>query len=175
MTEDQSHTPLAYFITLTTYGTWLHGDHRGSVDRLWHHTFDTPRIAPNAKLYVCMQEETRYRTVVFNQHQRQIVMKAMQNTCHYYQWHLYAIHVRSNHVHIIVSAKDKPEKVMNQLKAYASRSLNQINPVKQKYWVRHGSTRYIWSESFLFPAMQYVIDQQGERMACYYESWYATA
>ena len=25
--------PLAYFLTFTTYGTWLHGDGRGSVDR----------------------------------------------------------------------------------------------------------------------------------------------
>ncbi|HEX9659180.1 MAG TPA: hypothetical protein VGA18_02730, partial [Rhodothermales bacterium] len=24
--------PLAYLITFTTYGTWLHGDERGSVD-----------------------------------------------------------------------------------------------------------------------------------------------
>jgi hypothetical protein len=24
-------TPLAYFITLRTYGTWLHGDDRGTV------------------------------------------------------------------------------------------------------------------------------------------------
>ena len=23
--------PLAYFITFTTYGTWLHGDSRGSM------------------------------------------------------------------------------------------------------------------------------------------------
>ena len=25
--------PLAYFITFTCYGNWLHGDERGSVDR----------------------------------------------------------------------------------------------------------------------------------------------
>jgi hypothetical protein len=28
-----SHAPLAYLITCRTYGTWLHGDERGSVDR----------------------------------------------------------------------------------------------------------------------------------------------
>ncbi len=26
-------SPLAYFITFSTYGTWLHGDDRGSVQR----------------------------------------------------------------------------------------------------------------------------------------------
>lgn len=25
--------PLAYFISITCYGTWLHGDQRGSIDR----------------------------------------------------------------------------------------------------------------------------------------------
>jgi hypothetical protein len=31
-TED---IPLAYLISFRAYGTWLHGDRRGSVDRLW--------------------------------------------------------------------------------------------------------------------------------------------
>jgi hypothetical protein len=30
---NDSDTPLAYFITFRAYGTWLHGDKRGSVDR----------------------------------------------------------------------------------------------------------------------------------------------
>ena len=33
--------PLAYLITFRTYGTWLHGDARGSVDRE-HNVFGTP-------------------------------------------------------------------------------------------------------------------------------------
>lgn len=32
---------LAYFITFTTYGTWLHGSAKGSVDAD-HNTYDTP-------------------------------------------------------------------------------------------------------------------------------------
>ena len=29
--------PLAYLITFRSYGTWLHGDKRGSVDRFHNH------------------------------------------------------------------------------------------------------------------------------------------
>ena len=43
-TED--HTPLAFFITFRTYGTWLHGDPRGSVDRQ-HNRYGTPYLPPN--------------------------------------------------------------------------------------------------------------------------------
>ena len=32
---------LAYFSTFRTYGTWLHGDDRGSTDRS-HSDWDTP-------------------------------------------------------------------------------------------------------------------------------------
>ncbi len=38
-------TPLAYFITFTCCGTWLHGDERGSVDRE-HNTPGTPVLEP---------------------------------------------------------------------------------------------------------------------------------
>ena len=30
---NDNEAPLAYLITVRTYGTWLHGDDRGSVDR----------------------------------------------------------------------------------------------------------------------------------------------
>ncbi|MEP7214250.1 MAG: hypothetical protein ABI791_14320 [Acidobacteriota bacterium] len=31
--QNDTDTPLAYLITIRMYGTWLHGDERGSVDR----------------------------------------------------------------------------------------------------------------------------------------------
>src|SRR5437868_339150 len=40
--------PLAYFLTFRCYGTWLHGDGRGSVDAL-HNVPGTPRMAPNGR------------------------------------------------------------------------------------------------------------------------------
>ncbi len=40
---NDEHIPLAYFITFRCYGTWLHGDRRGSVDR-FHNIYGTPRL-----------------------------------------------------------------------------------------------------------------------------------
>lgn len=42
------HIPMAYLVTFRAYGTWLHGDKRGSVDR-FHNRFGTPRIAHNER------------------------------------------------------------------------------------------------------------------------------
>jgi hypothetical protein len=41
-----SAAPLAYLITFNTYGSWLHGDRRGSVDR-FHNRYGTPRVGAN--------------------------------------------------------------------------------------------------------------------------------
>ena len=47
---DTIEFPLAYLITIRSYGTWLHGDERGSMDRHEHHRYGFPKIAPNQVL-----------------------------------------------------------------------------------------------------------------------------
>jgi hypothetical protein len=42
--QDRS-TPLAYLITIRSYGTWLHGDERGSMDRREYNQYGDPAIA----------------------------------------------------------------------------------------------------------------------------------
>src|SRR5437899_2252040 len=42
------HTPTAYLITFRIYGTWPHGDNRGSVDR-FHKGYGTPMLPANAQ------------------------------------------------------------------------------------------------------------------------------
>ena len=39
----------AYLITFRCYGTWLHGDDRGSVDRRFYNRVGTPRITPDSE------------------------------------------------------------------------------------------------------------------------------
>jgi hypothetical protein len=40
--------PLAYLITFRCYGTWLHGDERGSIDR-FHNRYKSPYVPPNER------------------------------------------------------------------------------------------------------------------------------
>ncbi len=42
----EARIPLGYHITFRCYGTWLHGDERGSVDR-FHNRYGSPLISPN--------------------------------------------------------------------------------------------------------------------------------
>ena len=56
-----------------------------------------------------------------------MVLAAIQRHCAYREWNLLAAHAQSNHVHIIVEAETRPERIMNEFKSYASRELNHVS------------------------------------------------
>jgi REP element-mobilizing transposase RayT len=101
--------------------------------------------------------------------QRYITLMAMREVSQYKRWRLLAAQVRSSHVHAVVDADVAPEQVMNAFKAYASRALNVAYPGQKGRirWTRHGSTRHLWSREKIDAAVCYVIEKQGEPMACY--------
>lgn len=100
---------------------------------------------------------------------RAAVLAAIRKHCAHRGWNLLAAHVRSNHVHAIVEAETPPERIMNEFKAYASRELNRSGSdgTSRKRWARHGSTRWLWKDEDVRQALQYVIDEQGQRMALF--------
>ncbi|HEU5233035.1 MAG TPA: hypothetical protein VFU50_09255 [Terriglobales bacterium] len=64
--------PLAYLIIFRSYGTWLHGDPRGSVDR-FHNQYGTPVFPPNAARLVQTEVRLKRVPVVLTAVQRQSV------------------------------------------------------------------------------------------------------
>lgn len=45
---NDDHTPLGYLLTFRSYGTWLHGDKRGSVDRC-QKRYGSPMLPPSER------------------------------------------------------------------------------------------------------------------------------
>ncbi len=159
--------PGAYFITFTTYGTWLPGDERSFVDRE-HNRPDEPRLVPDPERRRAAEQQLKHPPLVFDVAQRQRVLEAILEVCRYRGWWAHAVHVRTNHVHVVVSAAAKPEKVMNDFKSYATRGLRQSGLLAVKVdpvWTEHGSTRYLWNDAQFYGALTYVRDEQGERVA----------
>ena len=95
-----------------------------------------------------------------------MVLASIQKHCAHRGWKLLAAHVRSNHVHIVVEAEARPERIMNELKSYASRELNRLgrDGPDRKRWARHGSTRWLWKHEEVAHALQYVVEEHGEPM-----------
>jgi REP element-mobilizing transposase RayT len=100
---------------------------------------------------------------------REAVLAALVERCTDRRWSLLAAHVRTNHVHIVVEAEVRPERIMNDLKSYASRCLNRLglDDPAPKRWTRHGSTRWLWKVQNVSAAIRYVVDQQGDPMAVF--------
>ena len=160
--------PQAYLVTFSCYGARVHGDERGSVDRE-HSAPGTPYLdaAPGREhVERRLMRSAPYR---LDSARRDIVLKAVIETCRYRQWGLHAAHVRTTHVHAVVSSTTDRDTVLRDLKAYASRALNTEIPQEKdrKKWARHGSAPALWTDDQVVQAIYYVLQAQGSPMAVY--------
>ena len=162
---DDNEFPLAYLITFRCYGTWLHGDARGSMDRR-HNTYGTTKIAANPRLESSDYRQVDHPPITLDPRHRQVVEKAVREVCEHRKYTLRAINVRTNHVHTVVTAMQKPEPVLDSFKSYATRALrrNGLLSATVKPWARHGSTIYLWKERDVAKAIEYVLLGQGDEL-----------
>src|SRR3954470_6743642 len=89
--------PLAYFLTWTTYGTWLPGDERG-----WVAKPGEPR-PPDARLEQVCESLLTEPPLFLEPGQRQVVESTIAEHCRIRGWHLHAVAGRTNHVHVVVA------------------------------------------------------------------------
>lgn len=157
--------PLAFFLTWTTYGTWLPGDGRGWVKKPGDfRESDSSRERAASKL---MTEPA----LTLTDEQRRIVEDTIAAHCRIRGWHLHAVNARTQHVHVVVTAPGRnPEDVMDQFKAWCTRKLKERerslgtagDSVRQNWWTQRGSKRWINNNDDLCAAIQYVVEEQGE-------------
>lgn len=160
---NDTDTPLAYLITVRTYGTWLHGDERGSVDRFMN-KYGTPRIPKRDHRHEYNQGILKSPPVILDAKQRIAVEEAIKEVCVYREWRLLAINVRTNHFHtVVVTPGLKPDKALNAFKAYATRKMRGSGCYSSSHspWVDKGSERWLWNEDSVANACDYVINGQG--------------
>ncbi|MGI9068303.1 MAG: transposase [Pyrinomonadaceae bacterium] len=156
------HIPLGYLITIRAHGTWLHGS-AGSVDR-FHNTYGTPKLAANEKRREHNQRLLAQEPVRLGTKTRRAVEVAIRETCEIRKWTLWAFHVRTNHVHAVVSANCKPKKIATAFKANATRKMREAYTCQsdRSPWVGGESKKYLWTEKALADAIAYVLYDQGE-------------
>ncbi len=161
-----------YLITFTCYGTWLHGDSRGSVKQ--------PKNLPGTPVLTGDEREERagfdrlkQEPFELDETRRKIVAETIVEVCEHRGWKLHALNVRSNHLHAVISADVPPEQAMNDIKSYATRRLREANLAEadRRVWTRHGSTRYLKTEAHFLAACRYVTEEQGEDLGGVVEAW----
>jgi len=152
-----------YLITFRCYGTWLHGEERGSVDRRWYNRFGTPKIKPDGEMAESKTRLMKSEPFLLGIEERKVVEDAIREVCGVRAYGLFAINVRTNHTHSVVSNGGKPERMMDSFKAYATRALRErgLLATEARAWSRHGSTRYLWTDEHISAAVEYVANGQG--------------
>ena len=154
--------PLAYFISFRTYGTWLHGDNRGSTDR-YNNRYGSPYLAPNGNWEKYNQRLLKAKPFILGAAQRKSVEVAIRETCQIRKWSLLAFNARTNHVHSVTTANCRPALVLNAFKANATRQLREdgLWPHAFSPWADKGSKRRLWNEQSVARAVDYVLYGQG--------------
>ncbi|MBL8183095.1 MAG: transposase [Blastocatellia bacterium] len=156
--------PLAIFVTFRTYGTWLPGDDRGTINR-HHNKYGTKKIRPVPEWVTTNKLRMNREPVALGPRQRATVRKAIKEACRFRGWRILSINVRTNHIHVVVATGQRNgSKVVNSFKANGTRMMRERGLWKSEGspWVDKGSTRYLWNGKSVNRACDYVEYGQGD-------------
>jgi REP element-mobilizing transposase RayT len=154
----------AYFITWTTYGTWLPGDRRG-----WVESGVAGIQSPNRKRESAARSLMVERLVKLSVSQRTLVENTIRQHCTFRDWTLHAVNARSNHVHVVITADCEIDDVTKQLKAWCSRKLSDDAGLTEvvafkagrRHWFTEGGDKeIIEDDEHLQNVIRYVLEGQ---------------
>jgi REP element-mobilizing transposase RayT len=109
------------------------------------------------------------KPVVLNETQRAIVQETIVQHCEIRGWHLHAVNCRSNHCHAVVtSVNHNGQQVRDQLKSWSTRKLKDHErsqgvaaaSLREHWWTRKGSVRYLFDDESLDAAIIYTLEAQ---------------
>ena len=161
MSDDSFNTdePIAYFITWTTYGTWLPGDARG-----WNRKHESEIQKPNRNLQAAARSKMTESEFRLSPDHQAIVEATIRKHCNIRGWHLHVVNPRTNHVHVVVTARDvDPKTVRDQFKAWCTRKLREAGVNRKHIWTEGGSKRSVNTESDLATVIEYASEAQDRK------------
>jgi REP element-mobilizing transposase RayT len=160
-----------WFLTWTTYGTWLPGDERGFVSPKFEGDIPERRNNEPGRPYDEGRRDLRRIAenklvgdpVRLTPAQAGVVRRQVEETASYRGWQLLAGAIMANHVHLVVGVPGDPDPsaLLGDFKSYASRALNLRDrvSVKPRWWTEQGSKRKITDWDNLETVLRYVREQ----------------
>jgi hypothetical protein len=142
----------------TTFGTWLHGDPRGS----W---FEGRLIGPDSYLEAAARASMSSDAVILSATEQLLVANALGEIVIAQKHRVYAASVQATHIHLVFAplrenitpaiARLKRRSAMEVL---ARRRDLGLSPVPRTLWTAGKFPRFIFDESHLANAIEYVRD-----------------
>lgn len=163
---DSTRAAAVYLVTFSCYGQHLHGEDRGSVDKR-HNQPGTPLVERDPGRLSHARKLMRDDAYLLGPAARSAVLETIREVCKFRRWMLIACHVRTTHLHAVVASEVSGDRIMNDLKAYATRRLNEQDGRKRRRWARGASIRRIADPDRIPEVIRYVVESQGNPMAVY--------
>ncbi len=157
-----------WFLTWTTYGSWLPGDDRGFVGavredsgRIVNHSeYGTPLARPSQRIRDSSLNSLKCDPILLTLDQANRLLEQFHETCRVRRWKLIAVGIMRTHLHAVVgvSGDPNPEKVRGDLKAWCSRKLTQTweKPASDSWWSEGGSNRKLADEAAVEAVLHYI-------------------
>lgn len=145
---NDTELPLAVLFTFRCYGTWLHGDERGSVDRA-HNIYGTPFISESSNWQNYKKELMARPVLTLNAQMRRSAVSGVREICTRREWILFAVNARTNHIHSVIGVKGYDTAcALAALKAGATKRLREdrLWNNEETPWAKKGSRRKLWNE-----------------------------
>jgi REP element-mobilizing transposase RayT len=154
--------PLAYHITFGTYGTRLHGDPRGTVDRSRNRPGD-PIIGADPDRWLHEFELLRFPPIFLTVEQQQFIEATIPKICARGGWTYIICSAGDDHVHSMLSAAADGAAVRKWLKRWLGEALSDRWPLPpgQSWWAEGGSVKWIWTEDYFNNVYEYIRQQRA--------------
>jgi REP element-mobilizing transposase RayT len=108
-------------------------------------------------------ERSKGDAVLLDLNQASLVARQLEESARFRDWTLLAGSVMANHVHVVlgVPGDPSPAKLLQILKSYSSRALNErySRPTSGTWWTASGSTRKLSDDVAITAAVRYVREQ----------------
>jgi REP element-mobilizing transposase RayT len=167
-----------WLLTNTCYGTWLPGNARGFVGRVWEHrafdpeeksrvTHDVAGTAYDEDMSGLERESRAHmkgEPIHLSTPQAEATLVQFQETSRFRGWELRAIAIMYNHFHLVVGVlgDPKPSKILGDFKSWGTRALSARfgAPRSGTWWTERGSKRKLPNEEAIICAIRYVLYEQ---------------
>ncbi|MGH7177142.1 MAG: hypothetical protein ACREJC_07175, partial [Tepidisphaeraceae bacterium] len=162
-----------------TYGTRLHGDPRGTVDRK-HNEFGSPILGYDQHRWEREKSLLKFPPVVLTREEMLIVESIIPWICERGSWKYITCAAGPDHVHVIVRSPRDPETIRRLMKRWLGQELSKrLNKEPNRpqsgtpepdrpqsgttWWAECGSIKWIDNERYLKNATEYVTRQRATR------------
>lgn len=156
--------PIAYHITFGTYGTRLHGDPRGTVDRA-HNRPGEPIVGADLRRWEREHERLRFAPIELTQEQMIFAESVVPAICTRGRWTHHTSAAGPDHVHVLLTSTADGAAVRKWLKRWLGEVMSSRWPLPPgaTWWAECGSVKWVWDDHYFRRASDYVTGQRATR------------